>query len=46
LTTGQGINPAGATSMGIGTCGQQHGIFDGDDEVIAGDDPREGDESD
>jgi hypothetical protein len=31
LTIGQGVNPAGATSMGIGTCGQRR-IFDGDDE--------------
>jgi hypothetical protein len=46
FTIGQGINPAGATSMRIGTCGQQHRIFDGDDEVVARDDPREGDESD
>jgi hypothetical protein len=27
--------------MGIGTCGRQHGIFDGDDEGVADDDPKE-----
>jgi hypothetical protein len=38
LTISQGINAAGATSMGLGTRGQQHRIFDGDD------DPKEGDD--
>jgi hypothetical protein len=45
LTIGlKGTNPAGATSMGLGTCGQRHRIFSMDDEVVADDDPREGDD--
>jgi hypothetical protein len=30
--------------MGIDTCGQQHRIFDGDDEIVADDDPKERDD--